>query len=132
MARRELAENEVKFLKEQLDTKDDRIEELESQVESLKDMNEDLQNELYNTQSLREHDLNKHREKELEKYKIEYEHVSKQKENIEVNLFSLKKENIGILNKNSALVEQKNTNQVLTNKLLENLKCKLIEKHESN
>jgi hypothetical protein len=129
LARMEFAENEVEFLKKQLDKKDDKIDDLETHVDSLTDTNDELQRELSRTQTLNDHDMNV---KEVEKFKLDFDHVSKQKENIEVNFLSLKKENIGILNKNSMLVEQKNMNHVLTNKLLENLKSKLIEKHESN
>jgi ribosomal 50S subunit-associated protein YjgA (DUF615 family) len=68
----------------------------------------------------------------VSQYKLDLEHTTAKKKEIEFHMKALQKENIEVINSNSNLLKQKQENKVLTKKLLENLKNKLIEKHESN
>jgi hypothetical protein len=68
----------------------------------------------------------------MERVKTSYDSITSQKQEVEINYKQLQKENINLMNKNTSLVNKSNECQILTRKLLDDLKNRLIEKHESN
>lgn len=129
MNRLTLSENEVVHLKTIVDDKTKIMSELQSKVKQLETENSIK----INTDNvLKEKQLSEYTNKQVEKYKLDYENLSSVNCELEANYFSLQKENIEVRNRNTDLVKQKENEKVLTKKLLEHLKNKIIEKHESN
>ena len=103
MAKKELAENEVRFLRDQIDDKEDKIDQLNDKIIAVKNENNEKEEHLKELNILQEKNANENKNKEIEKYKLDYDHICKLKENIEINYQSLQKENIEVINKNSEL-----------------------------
>ena len=105
MAKRELADNEIGFLREQLNEKDERIDQLTDIIDKLKSENDLKEQQVQEVIVLQEQNNNDNnsKDKEIEKYKLDYEHMNTLKENMEVNYQSLQKENINIINKNTEI-----------------------------
>lgn len=127
-----MAKNELNFFKSQLEEKEKYITELQNELTSLKSQNYENTVKLEENRVLQERELNHTSARELEKYKLEYENINSQKQEIETNFYLLQKENIDMRNRNTNLLKQKDDHQMLTQKLLDHLKDKIIEKHESN
>ncbi|CAI2381661.1 unnamed protein product [Moneuplotes crassus] len=139
MTQKKMAENEAKFLREQVSLKDVKIKDLQDSIMALKGRNQQPVIEVKEVPVLQEQTENDERDKQIEQYKLDLRHLNKIKENMEVTCQSLQKENIQILDENTDLskthrnlVDEKQENKKLTKKLLDHLKNKLIEKHESN
>lgn len=128
MNKKELLQNEIQFLKQQFESHKD----LQEKYDLLKQEKTQLQSQLREILLLKEKQQSMKNDDEVSQCKLDLEHANAKKKEFEIHMKALQKENIEVINSNSSLLKQKQENKILTQKLLENLKHKLIEKHESN
>lgn len=132
MSQKMLLENDKIYMQEKLDSANQTIAQLKSEIEALKSEHERETQQKDYDYSLKERDINLNNIKKIGKYKTDIENLASEKQKLEMNYHVLQNENNNFLNENNRFAYEKQENQILTNRLLEHLKTKIIEKHRSN
>ena len=143
MSQNELLINEKLQMQSRLDESNDQMQLLNDQIRMLKvDNIKEIQyfyikskNHFYREYeakyTLKERDLNLSNIKKIGQYKLDIENLENEKQKIELNYNILQNENMIKQNNNDKFVLEKQQNKLLTNKLLDTLRLKLMEKHHS-
>lgn len=132
MRKKEIIDNEWKYLREQLSQKQAETMNIYSELEGMRSETLKSNEKIVEEFALKERELNIASVMKIGKYKVDIENINQENRTMQMNFISLQKEKENILAQNQNLTQEKHDRQVLTQQLFEYMKSKIVEKHSEN